>query len=88
MAIAIMTRCRMPPELVGITAGALLRIWDGDFAHAFNGSAHRLCFRDAMMRENGFGDLITHAHDRIQSGHRFLKDHRHARAAQLAKLIV
>jgi hypothetical protein len=75
-------------ELVGIAAGALLRIGDGNFAHALNCATHRICFRDPMMREDGLGDLIAHAHDWIQSGHRLLKDHRNTRAAKLTKLIV
>jgi hypothetical protein len=30
-------------------------------------------------------DLVAAAHDRVQRGHRLLEDHRHARAAHLAR---
>ena len=40
------------------------------------------------MRDDGFGNLISDAHHRIERGHRLLKDHGNARAAQLAHGVV
>src|ERR1022692_1546059 len=40
-----------------------------------------------MMGEHRFGDLVSDAHDRIECGHRLLKDHRDARTSQMAELI-
>ncbi len=40
------------------------------------------------MRDDGFRDLISHAHDRIERGHRLLKNHGDARTPQLAHGVV
>jgi len=40
-----------------------------------------------VVSEDGFRDLVADTHDWIESGHRFLENHGHARAAKLAQLI-
>ena len=40
------------------------------------------------MGEDGFGDLVSDAHDRVERGHGLLKDHGEAGASQLAHGIV
>ncbi len=74
-------------ELVRIAAGALLRIGYGNVAHAFDGLPPCFGFRDAVMSEDGFGDLVADAHDGVEGGHGLLEDHGNARAAKLAQLI-
>ena len=39
------------------------------------------------MSHDGFGNLLTHAHDRIQRRHRLLKDHGDARPAEVAHVV-
>ena len=74
-------------KLVRIAAGTLLRIGDGNVAHAFDRLAPCFGFRDAVMSEDGFGDLVADAHDGVEGGHGLLEDHGNARAAKLAQLI-
>ena len=74
-------------ELVRITAGALVGIGNGNVAHAFNSSTARFRFGDAVVREDGFRDLLADAHDRVERGHGLLENHGHARPAKLAQLI-
>jgi len=74
-------------ELVWITAGALAGIGNGNVAHAFNSSTARFRFGDAVVREDGFRDLLADAHDRVERGHGLLENHGHARPAKLAQLI-
>ena len=74
-------------KLVRITAGALVRFVDGEVAHAFDSSMPCFGFRDAVMGQHGFGDLLAHAHHWIERGHRLLKNHGDARAAKLAQFI-
>ena len=38
----------------------------------------------AVVSERALGDLIADAHDGIEGGHRLLKNHGDARAAELA----
>ena len=40
-----------------------------------------------MVGEDGFGDLIAHAHDWIQRSHGLLEDHGDAGSAQMAELV-
>ena len=37
-----------------------------------------------MVRQDGFGDLVADAHDRIEGGHGLLKNHGDLRAAEEA----
>ena len=74
-------------ELVRIAAGALAGIGDSNVAHAFDRSMPGFGFRDAMMSEDGFGDLVADAHDGVEGGHGLLEDHGNARAAKLAQPI-
>ena len=37
------------------------------------------------MRQDRLGNLVADAHDRVECGHRLLKDHGNARAAQLTE---
>ena len=41
-----------------------------------------------MVSGDRFGDLLSDAHDRIESSHRLLKDHGDARTAKLAHGVV
>src|SRR6202167_1479507 len=70
-----------------ITAGALFRVRDGNVAHAFNHSAPRLPLRNTPMSQNRLSNLVADPHYRVQSRHRFLEDHGHARAPKLAQLL-
>ncbi|MCU1283930.1 MAG: hypothetical protein JWO13_280 [Acidobacteriales bacterium] len=68
-------------ELVWIVAGAAFVLRDCDFAHGIDGAAPGFGFCDASVRENGFGDLVADAHDRVERGHWLLKDHGYVSAA-------
>ncbi len=70
-----------------VAAGALLGLRDGDVAHAFDGPAAGIGFRDALVSEHGFGDLVADAHDGIEGGHGLLKNHGDAGAAKLTELV-
>src|SRR5208283_4179437 len=74
-------------KLVRITAGATLRFWNSNVAHAFNSAVPRFGFGDLVVRQYCLRDLVADAHHGIEGGHRFLKDHGDARAAKPAKLL-
>ena len=74
-------------NLVRIAAGSLLRVGDGNVAHAFDGSAPGFGFRDTVVSEHGFGNLVADAHDGVEGGHGLLEDHGDAQAAKLAQRI-
>ena len=84
-AIAIITRCRMPPEkLIGYIVGAVARRWDADRRQRLDGALARLACRDWKMRAHRLGDLMADGEHRIECAHRLLKDHADAAAAHLA----
>ncbi len=62
-------------KLVGIAAGALLRVGDGDVAESLHAAIPSLGLRHVVVGQHCFGDLVAHAHDRIERGHGFLEDH-------------
>ena len=74
-------------ELVRIAAGALLGVGDGNVAHAFDRLTPCFRFGDAVMSEDGFGDLVADTHDRVEGGHGLLENHGDARAAKLPQLV-
>src|SRR5438270_3540261 len=49
-----------------------------------DGAVPRVLSRSASVNSRNFGYLIANAEDRIESGHRFLKNHRDAIAANVA----
>src|SRR4029079_6682593 len=66
-------------KLMGIVARTAIRFWNRDRGKCLDRFVPGLAFADAMsvtaVRENGFGNLIAYAHDRVERGHRFLEDH-------------
>ena len=74
-------------ELMRITAGALFGVGDGNVAHASDRLAPCFRFGDAVMSEDGFGDLVADTHDRVEGGHGLLENHGDARAAKLPQLV-
>jgi len=73
-------------KLVRVAAGTLLRVGDGNVAQAFDGTAPGFGFRNLVVRQHGFGNLVPNAHNRVEGGHRFLKDHGDAGAAETTEL--
>ena len=85
-AIAIMMRCRCPPES-WCGYDAIIRSGSGSctartMSRTFSRRARGLQVR---VRREHLVDLVAAAHDRIQRRHRLLEDHRHPRAAQFAQ---
>ena len=85
-AIAIMIRCRWPPEswcgydaIMRSGSGSCTSRDDLQDARTPKGG------RELGVRRQHFVDLVAAGHDRIERGHRLLEDHRHSRAAQLAQ---
>src|ERR1035437_8273977 len=79
--------CWMVTSSAVVGSSALFRIGDSDVTHTFHGFAPCFLFRNTPVSEHGFRDLVADAHDRIESGHRLLEDHGHARAAEFAQPI-
>ena len=87
-AIAIITRCRMPPES-----------WCGYASTRSSGDGmptslniaiaiSRASARDlVLVQAHGFADLIADGEHRVERRHRLLKDHRDPVAADLAHLV-
>ena len=75
-------------KLMGIVSSATGGVWNGNIGHGVDGALPGFAARERLMGEDGFCDLISDAHDRVERGHGLLKDHREARAAQLAHGVV
>ena len=90
-AMAIITRCRMPPDIwCGYTSNAAARIRDADqLQHLDRAFA---CASRALSRwcsAHDLGDLVANRVDRIEARHRLLEDHRDFVAANgLHRLLV
>ena len=85
-AIAIMIRCRCPPES-WCGNDASMRSGSGEL-HGAHDVQNLLAAGARMQRGVGrehFIDLVAATHDRVQRGHRLLEDHRHPRAPQRAQ---
>src|SRR5208282_3580833 len=97
-AIAIITRCRMPPESWCGSPGSRLSAPafrrhaatgdDRDGCHGLNRKPGSLAPGTRAVSPHRFGDLVADSHHGIEGGHRFLKDHGDSRSAQLAHGVV
>ena len=75
-------------KLMRIVAGAAGGVGNGDVVHGVDGAVRSLLSWKCIVGEDGFGDLVADAHDRVERGHGLLKNHGDARAAELAHVIV
>jgi hypothetical protein len=73
--------------LVRVVAGAPGRVGDRNIVHGGDGLGMRVFGGDSVVGEDGFGDLIPDAHNWIERGHRLLKNHGKARAADVAHVL-
>ena len=71
-------------QLVRVVAHARRRVRNVDRLHQLDRGRPRFAPRRASMDEQRFGDLIADREDRVERGHRFLKDQRDLRAANRA----
>ncbi len=73
-------------ELVRVVAEAGFGVGRATSCMAARTRAADFCARGAgMVGEEGFGDLVADAHDRVEGGHGFLKDHGDVAAAQVTR---
>src|SRR5262245_12603463 len=75
-------------ELVRIIPDAFLRIGDLDQPQHLDRTIARLAAACPLMETHGFRNLVADGHDRVQRGHRLLKDHRDLVAADAADLML
>jgi hypothetical protein len=69
-------------KLMRVVSPAALGCGYGDFAQSFDGTLAGFGAGDVrIVGKDRFGDLFSNPHDRIEGGHRLLKDHRHPHAA-------
>src|SRR5262245_58690913 len=73
-------------ELVRIIVDAARGVGNADAIEHFDGPCQRGAPRNALMRRDGKAHLGFDRQDRIERGHRVLKDHRDRSAADFAKL--
>src|SRR5689334_9631195 len=81
IAMAIMTRCRIPPE-----------IWCGGGRddrpfHQLDRLGPGVLAGHAPVQGEHLAELLAHAQHGVEGGQRVLEDHRHPRAAHLAPLL-
>src|SRR5207249_11723140 len=72
-------------ELVRIVVDALLRRWNAGTLEQRDRLVARLRVGQAAVAHQYFDDLLTNRVGWIERGHRLLKDHREAIAAQIAQ---
>ena len=75
-------------KLMRILVEPAHRVGDADQLHQFDGARRRFLVGHAEMDLQRFLDLQADREDRIQRGHRLLKDHRDVATANLAHLLV
>jgi len=74
--IAIIARCRKPRKVDGILSRAQSRVRHGGALERGQHPAVHFRAREArVVRADRLRDLSAHAHDGIERGHRFLKNH-------------
>ena len=73
-------------EMVRIIFGALLRVGNAHFVQQIYGLLLRLAVADALVRCNGFGNLLANLVDGVKRRKRVLKHHGNFAPAQLAAL--
>jgi hypothetical protein len=61
---------------------------DADQAEEFNGLLFGLMARHLFMYEYGLCDLVAYGEDRIERGHRLLKDHGNPPAPEAAQVFL
>src|SRR3954462_9594112 len=69
-------------ELVRVFARPLLRLGNAHEAQHVDGLALRGRAAEALVQQQGFGDLLADRHDRVERSHRLLEDHGNFFAAQ------
>jgi len=88
-AIAIIARCRIPPEkLVWVLTSALLGSWDPNAVEHLDGLLHPLLLGDLLVCADGLRDLHAHPVEGVEGGHRVLEDHADLGASDLLDLVV
>ena len=81
-AIAIIARCRMPPEnSCGYCRARSAGVRDADLGEQVDGPAPRRGLRRPRVRRDHLGDLVADAEHRVQRRQRVLEDHREVAAA-------
>ena len=85
-AIAMITRCRMPPESsCGYARTRRRSMPTSSSSSPARASAARL--RDALVRAHHVDELVADAHDGVERVHRALEDHRDVPPAVAAQLV-
>ena len=88
-AMAIITRCRMPPEnWCGIVVQALLGAGNAHHLEQLDGAPLRAGMLELLVRLQHLGQLPLDGQDRVQRGHRVLEDHGQPIPAQLPQLVI
>ena len=86
-AIAIITRCRMPPDSwCGYSPMRRCGLRDVHEAQHVDGPVERRLAVEPLVQGQRLGDLPADRQHRVQRGHRLLEDHRDLVAAHLAHL--
>ncbi len=71
-----------------IIAGTTGGIGDGDIVHGGDCPLPGFPLFHVGVRGYGLGDLLAHAHHRIQGGQRFLKDHGDPQTAEAVHIVL
>ena len=88
-AIAIITRCRMPPlKLVRVLLHPALRLGDPDQAQEVGRALPGRSLRQPEVPTHAFDQLRSDGQHRVERGHRLLKDHGDVTAADVAQLVL
>src|ERR1051325_9232163 len=66
-----------------VVVGAACGVWDGDFAHGFDGGLARLPAVEPAVETERLRYLLADGVDGVERGHRVLEDHRDVVAANL-----
>ena len=85
-AIAMITRCRMPPESSCGYERVALRV-DADHPQQLAGPRERVPLRDPLVRLHHVDELVADPHHRVERVHRALEDHRDVPPAEAAQLL-
>ena len=82
IAIAIITRCLIPPDIwCGYSVTALAGVGDTDFLQHFSGKLPCLVLIFFLMKPDCLDNLLADGINGIQAGHRLLENHRDAISA-------
>jgi hypothetical protein len=75
-------------QLVRVFVVSPRRLCDADSVQEIDAALVRLPPRQPKMKTNGLADLLSNREDRVEGGHRLLKDHADLAAADTANLFL